>query len=183
MGAIDHHERLHPSHAAGLSRPPTGAALSTSWRGILGVLLLLGSTVAMAAPSVIELILKERDYFLPAPAERSVVFKLNAKAASPKTRLMFKGPVAAGAHQYRFEMVGSRREQTFVIATPVAAGHSTFEVTIVGAGRFDFGFWNEGPDKTAREYRYTVVAPVEGRVLDVDFSPAKTIPPPAARKP
>jgi len=140
---------------------------------ILAVAGTLWTAVAMAGdPAIITLTLKEQDYFLPAPAKASVVFKLQAKGAAPKTRLMFKSPLPAGRHQFRFELAGSKREQTFVIATPLAAGHSAVEVTIIGVGRFDFGFWSEKADKSAKEYRFTVTAPVARQVFELDFPAA-----------
>ena len=120
------------------------------------VALLLALAACEKPDAVVELALEGRDYFLPPPAHPSVVFKLDARAAAPKTRLMFMRPLPAGWHRYRFVVTGGA-DRTFVVATPVARGESSFEVSVAGPGRFDFGFWAEG--SPAKEYRFTVTGP------------------------
>jgi hypothetical protein len=130
--------------------------------------LLLGAFAACDQPeAVVDLKLEGRDYFLPPPAHRSVLFKLDARAAAPKTRLMFTRPLPGGRHRYRFVLTGSSPDRTFVVATPVGEGASSFEVSISGAGRFDFGFWSEGA--AHKEYRFTALAPVTGQTFELEF--------------
>jgi hypothetical protein len=131
----------------------------------------------LASPSSYELDLRvqKRDYFLPAPTQRTVVLRLDLRAAPPKARLMFTSPLAAGHYRVRIEVTGGSADRTMVIAVPVATGSSSFDVSIRGAGRFDLGFWADGPGAATREYRFTVTAPVEARTFQVDM-PAR--PPP-----
>jgi hypothetical protein len=140
---------------------------------LLALLALLLQDAGGAEPSRYQLRLTRRDYFLPPPAARVVLFQLDARAAAPKTRLMFTSPLAAGPRHLRFEVTGGR-DKTFVIAVPVAPGRSRVEVDITGAGRFDFGFWSGGPADAGppREYRFTVQAPVRGRSFELDMPAA-----------
>jgi hypothetical protein len=114
-----------------------------------------------------QLCLVERDYFLPPPSKRSVLLLLDARAAPPKTRIMFTAPLAPGTHRFRIEVAGGAA-RTFVLAIPAGSGRSRYEVDIAGAGRFDFGFWS-GPDAGPPiERRFTVQAPVK-RTFDLEM--------------
>src|SRR5688572_6456396 len=138
---------------------------------MLALLALLAATPSEAS---IELRLTQADHFLPAPTAPHVRFKLDARAAPPKCRIMFTTPLPAGEHRYRIEIAHGRADRTLTIATPVAAGRSVFEVSITGVGRVDLGFWSSAP--VPKEYRFTVVAPVEGRRFELDLptAPPKT---------
>jgi hypothetical protein len=106
--------------------------------------------------------LVERDYFLPPPAQRSLLLLLDARAAAPKTRIMFTAPLPPGRHRFRIEVTGGRGK-TFVVAVPAGRGRSRYDVDIAGAGRFDFGFWSDAGAGAgaAIERRFTVEAPVK----------------------
>jgi hypothetical protein len=123
-------------------------------------LLLVAVAVVDVTATEIELRLEpgRLDYFLPAPAKRTVVFTLDARNAPPKSRIMFTSPLPAGRHRYRILVVHGRPDRTLTIATPVRPGRSSFEVNVRGPGRFDLGFWSSGPQ--AREYRFTLDGPV-----------------------
>jgi hypothetical protein len=131
------------------------------------MLLLLALLAADAPQTTIELRLEQADHFLPAPTARSVRFKLDARAAPAKCRIMFTGPLPAGEHRYRIEIARGRPDRTLTIATPVAAGRSAFEVSITGRGRVDLGFWSSAP--VPKEYRFTVVSPVKSRRFELDM--------------
>jgi hypothetical protein len=140
-------------------------------RWFLAALALLAADPPRGAPvATIELRLERADHFLPAPAGRSVKFKLDARAAPPKCRIMFTTPLPAGEHRYQIEIAGGRPDRTLTIATPVAAGRSTFQVSITGQGRVDLGFWSSAP--VPKEYRFTLAAPVEGRRFELDMPTA-----------
>jgi len=131
---------------------------------MLALLALLAATPSQAT---IELRLEKADHFLPAPAAPHVRFKLDARAAPPKCRIMFTAPLPAGEHRYRIDIEKGHAGRTLTIATPVAAGRSVFEVSITGAGRVDLGFWSSAP--VPKEYRFTVMAPVKGRRFELDM--------------
>lgn len=104
----------------------------------------------------------KQDYFLPAPRQRRVLFKLDARLAPPKARLMFLSPLPAGAHRFRFQVTGGA-DRTLVIAVPLASGRSTITVQIEGQGRYDFGFWTGDVRAPVKEYRFTVYGPLPSR--------------------
>jgi hypothetical protein len=104
-----------------------------------------------------------------APREPDLVLRLRARDAPEKARVLFTSPLPAGTHRYRIEVLDGRLDRTLVIATPVRPGRSTFQVSISGEGRFDLGFWSEGP--RAREYRFTLFAPVKSQTIDLDLPP------------
>jgi hypothetical protein len=130
----------------------------------------VGAPRAELEPQVYRLTLAAdtRDHFLPAPTRSDVLFKVDARAASPKTRFMFRSPLAAGRHRLRLEVSGAGGDRTFVVAVPVAAGRSTFDVTIAGSGRYDFGFWAGDAQAPTKEYRFTLVGPA-ARVFAVEL--------------
>jgi hypothetical protein len=99
-----------------------------------------------------------QDHFLPTPARPNLRFDIDARAAAPKTRIMFTAPLAAGAHQMQLEVAGGAG-RTFVVATPLRRGRSVVTVSIVGQGRYDFGFWAGEPGAPGKEYRFTVMGP------------------------
>ena len=109
------------------------------------------------------------DEFLPAPTRPHVLFRLDARAAAPKSRIMFLQPLPAGRHRLRLEVTGAGRERTFVIAVPVRRGRSTFDVSIAGTGRYDFGFWAGDPKAPTKEYRFSLVGPVAAKTFEVDL--------------
>lgn len=127
--------------------------------------------IALVSPATttIELRLQpgRLDYLLPAPTNRSVAFKVDARNAPPTCRITFTEPLPAGRHRYRIDVLHGRRERTLVIATPVTAGRSTFEVNITGEGRFDFGFWSGSAG--IGEYRFTLIPPVRARTFQLDL--------------
>jgi hypothetical protein len=51
----------------------------------------------------------------------------------------------------------------------VAPGRARFEISIVGTGRYDFGFWAVGKAASRREYRFTVTGPVARRTFELDL--------------
>jgi hypothetical protein len=141
---------------------------------------MLALLALLAAPqATIELRLERPDHFLPAPGAPNVHFKLDARAAPAKCRIMFNAPLPAGEHRYRIEIAHGRRDHTLTIATPVAPGRSVFEVSITGQGRVDLGFWSSAP--VPKEYRFTVVAPIENRRFELDMPTAETKLVPAPR--
>jgi hypothetical protein len=124
----------------------------------------------LSAPSVYERELKitTADTMLPAPAQRSWLLRLDLRRAPAKPRLMFTSPLARG--RYRVRIIAQAGEgRTVVVAVPLAVGRSSFEVSIEGAGRFDLGFWADGPRAAHREYRFTLHAPVEQRLFDLQM--------------
>jgi len=135
--------------------------------GFLALLALLAADPRPPAQETIQLRLEQLDHFLPPPRAATVVFELDATAAPPKCRIMFTAPLPAGPHRYRIAIAHGRRDRTLTIATPVAPGRSLFEVSVAGQGRVDLGFWSSAP--VPREYRFTVVAPVEGRRFELDM--------------
>jgi hypothetical protein len=139
---------------------------------VLGGLTLLAF---LASPSryQLELAVVERDYFLPSPAagQRIMVLRLDLRHAPPKSRILFNSPLAAGDYRLRVEVTGDAAGRTMVIAVPLTVGASSFDVSIAGTGRFDLGFWADGPGAGNREYRFTVVAPVRGRTFRLDMPP------------
>jgi hypothetical protein len=125
----------------------------------------------LAAPYRLDLKVVERDYFLPSPQQADMVLRLDLRQAPPKARILFGTPLPAGRHRMHIEVTGGRGDKTMVIAVPVAVGQSSFEVSIAGTGRFDLGFWGDGPGAAPREYRFTVTAPVRSRTFDLDIPP------------
>ena len=150
------------------------------------------------APQVYQLALAaaKQDYFLPAPRRRRVLFKLDARQAPPKARLMFRSPLPAGKLHLHFQVTGVTADHTLVVAVPLTSGRSTVTVRIDGPGRYDFGFWtgdrvgrrrvprpspvaggsgpSEGPERDdvkapVKEYRFTVEGPLESRTFDLDL--------------
>jgi len=109
-----------------------------------------------------------QDHFLPAPGQPHVVFRLDARAGAPKSRIMFTAPLPAGRHRMRLEVQGGQ-DRTFVIATPVQRGRSSFEIAVAGTGRYDFGFWAGEAGAPVKEYRFTLQGPVAHQVYDVSF--------------
>jgi hypothetical protein len=114
------------------------------------------------------------DYFLPVPPgrqdDRDIRFVVDATKAPPKARILLQGALPAGQHRLRLQVTGASAEQTIVVALPVRRGRSTFEVSIEGQGRYDFGFWAEPvAEKQVEEYRFTLIAPVKSRQLVVDL--------------
>ena len=128
--------------------------------------------VAPARPQIIRIKLRAdtKDHFLPRPSSNDVTLALDARAAPPKARVMFLQPLAAGAHRLRLEVSEANPDRTFVIAVPVSAGRSTFDVTIVGAGRYDFGFFAGDPGSATQEYRFTRTAPLAQELFTVVFT-------------
>jgi hypothetical protein len=131
------------------------------------------ATSAKQTPQIYQLALVagKQDYFLPAPRQRRVLFKLDARQAPPKSRLMFLSPLPAGAHRFRFQVTGGA-DRTLVIAVPLASGRSSVTVQIEGEGRCDFGFWTgEGDDVKApvKEYRFTVEGPLPTRTFELEL--------------
>lgn len=141
----------------------------------LGLLPLLAVSSVVPLVTTVEIRMQQKrlDYFFPAPTRRSVVFKIHARDAPEKSRIMFTSPLPAGRHRYEVQVLDGKRDRILVIATPVSAGKSTFEVNIAGEGRFDFGFWTTGPD--AREYRFSVEGPLKNKTFDLDM-PERTLP-------
>jgi hypothetical protein len=137
---------------------------------LLALLALLAAEARLPAEETIQLRLDRADHFLPPPRAPSVVFKLDASAAPPKCRIMFNAPLPAGKHRYRIEIAHGHPDRTLTLATPVAAGRSSFEVSIAGQGRVDLGFWSSAP--VPKEYRFTVVAPVASRRFELDMPTA-----------
>jgi hypothetical protein len=113
----------------------------------------------------------KQDYFLPAPRQRHVLFKLHARQGPPKARLMFLSPLPAGDHHFRFQVSGGD-DRTLVIAVPLASGRSSVTVQIEGAGRFDFGFWTGDVNAPVKEYRFTVQGPLPSRTFDLELPAA-----------
>jgi hypothetical protein len=109
-----------------------------------------------------------QDHFLPAPARPNLRFQLDARAAAPKTRIMFTAPLPAGAHRLQLDVTGGTG-RTFVVATPLRRGHSDITVTVAGTGRYDFGFWAGEPGAPSKEYRFTVRGPTAGTTYRIDL--------------
>jgi hypothetical protein len=110
-----------------------------------------------------------RDTFLPAPIRADLWFELDAANAPPKSRIMFLAPLPAGRHRLHVDVHGNTADRTFVLALPLGPGHSRVELAITGAGRFDLGFFAGAPNAPAKEYRYTVTAPIAARTFEVDL--------------
>jgi hypothetical protein len=125
------------------------------------------------APQVYQLALAaaKQDYFLPAPRQRRVLFKLDARQGPPKARLMFRTPLPAGTHHFRFQVTGAD-DRTLVIAVPLASGRSSVTVQIEGAGRYDFGFWTGDIQAPVKEYRFTVQGPLPSRTFELELPAA-----------
>jgi hypothetical protein len=112
------------------------------------------------------------DYFLPTPPSSDLRFAIDASAAPPKARILLLTSLEAGAHQLQLQVTGAHPAQTFVVALPVRRGSSTFQISIDGPGRYDFGFWAEPvAPRNPEEYRFTVVGPVRNHRLAVEFPP------------
>jgi hypothetical protein len=109
-----------------------------------------------------------QDHFLPAPARPNLRFALDARAAAPKTRIMFLAPLPAGAHQLELEVAGGAG-RTFVIATPLRRGRSIITVSIAGRGRYDFGFWAGETGAPSKEYRFSLHGPVAEATYRLDL--------------
>ena len=125
---------------------------------------------AKQTPQIYQLALAaaKQDYFLPAPRQRRVLFKLDARQAPPKARLMFLAPLPAGAHHFRFQVTGGA-DRTLVIAVPLASGRSSVTVQIEGEGRYDFGFWKGDMNSPVKEYRFTVQGPLTSRTFALEL--------------
>lgn len=136
---------------------------------------LLLALVAAAAlsprgPEVYRLTLKASapDSFLPAPKAADVVLRVDARAAAPKSRFMFLAPLPAGRHRLRLEIAGPVADRTFVVAVPLASGHSSVEVVLASGGRYDLGFWAGERGAPSKEYKFTVRGPAT-RTFDLDL--------------
>jgi hypothetical protein len=134
-------------------------------------LLLAGPDSPVDAPQIYRLSLAaaKQDYFLPAPRQRKVLFKVDARQAPPKSRLMFLTPLRAGRHQLQFQLAGATADLTLVVAVPLASGRSSVTVQIDSPGRYDFGFWTGDIRSPPKEYRFTVVGPVTTRTFELDL--------------
>jgi hypothetical protein len=125
---------------------------------------------AKQMPQIYQLTLAaaKQDYFLPAPRRRRVLFKLDARQAPPKARLMFLSPLPAGEHRFRFQVTGGA-DRTLVIAVPLAGGRSAVTVQIEDEGRYDFGFWTGDVRAPVKEYRFTVEGPLPSRTFKLEL--------------
>jgi hypothetical protein len=142
----------------------------------VATLAVLLSLLALPPAYRLDLRVLQRDYFLPAPVQRNLVLRLDLRRAPPKARILFQGALAAGRYQLRIEATGGA-DKTMVIAVPLAVGRSSFAVTIIGGGRYDLGFFGDGPGAATREYRFTVMAPVtKARTFDLEV-PSRLTPP------
>jgi hypothetical protein len=103
----------------------------------------------------------ERDYFLPSPVGRSVWLALDARRAAPKSRVMFQGAIAGGPLRLHIDVRHGSPAQSFVVAVPLGPGRSEVVVSITGRGRFDLGFFADGPGAAPGEYRFTRRAPLD----------------------
>jgi hypothetical protein len=126
---------------------------------------------AEPAPQVYQFALAaaRADYFLASPGKRQVLFKLDARQAPPKARLMFRTPLPAGRLHLHFQIAGATADRTLVVAVPLAAGHSSVTVQIEAPGRYDFGFWTGDARTPVKEYRFTVTGPLPSRTFDLDL--------------
>ena len=113
-----------------------------------------------------------RDHFVASPPARSVRniwLALDARRASPKTRVMFQGAISPGPLRLHVEVSGGSADTSYVVALPLAAGRSQVVVSISGAGRFDLGFFADGPQLPPKEYRFTRQAPLAPTPFDIEI--------------
>src|SRR6185436_16356077 len=103
----------------------------------LAVLAALAASLSPESTIAVRLKASQLDYFMPPPAGDVIRFRIDARQAPPKSGILFTGPVPAGRHLYQIQVLHGRRDRTLVIATPVGAGRSSFEVRVAGEGRLD----------------------------------------------
>ena len=162
--------------------------MSRQARALAAAGVLLGIAMAVACPLAgatralrpaadaavyrLQLAPETRDHFLaspPARGVRNIWLALDARRASPKTRVMFQGAIAPGRLRLHVEVTGGSADSSYVVALPLAAGHSQVVVSISGLGRFDLGFFADGPQLPPKEYRFTRQAPLDPTPFDIQI--------------
>ena len=135
----------------------------------------MGAVPPPADATVYEVSLRSgaHDYFLPSPELRKVWLSLDARRAAPKTRVMFRGPIAGGPLRLHIDVRNGSPDHTYVVAVPLGPGQSVVVVSITGRGRFDLGFFADGPEAVPKEYRFTRRGPLDPTPFEVQISGGK----------